>query len=95
MFTGLIGRQLYLSEQDISIMAKDPLLSFGSHTVSHPDLTSLLDKESIVEKFSKSKKVLESLTGCSVKAVAYPFGTFNSTVTDIASEHFDFCHATS
>lgn len=92
--TGLLGRQLYLTEEDVKLMAANPLISFGSHTVSHPDLTSASDAADIAEEFSESKDVLENLTGQDVETVAYPFGAINTMVTKIASEYFGFGYAT-
>lgn len=51
----------------------------GGHTITHPDLTTLsagtLDRE-----LGDSKAELEALVGGTVYSLAYPFGSYNSTV---------------
>ena len=47
-------------------------ISFGSHTVSHPDLRLLMEGE-VEDELSGSKKTLEDALGTPVKSFAYPF----------------------
>lgn len=56
---------------------------FGSHTVSHRDLTKL--KPPYVKyELEKSKKTLEDKLGKAIIALSYPFGRFNEQVQEIA-----------
>jgi peptidoglycan/xylan/chitin deacetylase (PgdA/CDA1 family) len=57
----------------------------GSHSCSHRDLTRL-DRESAWHELRNSKIELESLLGCEVNAVSFPFGRCNSAVADLARE---------
>jgi peptidoglycan/xylan/chitin deacetylase (PgdA/CDA1 family) len=47
-------------------------ISFGSHTVTHPQLLSL-DKDAIETEIVKSKKTIEAKTGSVVDSFAYPY----------------------
>lgn len=47
-------------------------ISFGSHTVSHPDLR-LFKQDEVENELSGSKKTLEDALGTPVKSFAYPF----------------------
>jgi peptidoglycan/xylan/chitin deacetylase (PgdA/CDA1 family) len=58
---------------------------FGSHTVTHPDLTKLNRKE-IKKELEISKKAIEDKLGQEVKFLSYPFGKQNETVRRIAEE---------
>jgi peptidoglycan/xylan/chitin deacetylase (PgdA/CDA1 family) len=57
----------------------------GSHTKSHPDLTSLSPRR-LREELEGSKKTLEDEFGREIKYLAYPFGRYNRRVKDAARE---------
>ena len=64
-------------------------VSFGSHTVSHPNLTRLTDQE-LHRELTDSKCTLESKLQRPIETIAYPIGTpsaFNTRVTSAAKEH--------
>jgi peptidoglycan/xylan/chitin deacetylase (PgdA/CDA1 family) len=64
-------------------------IAFGSHTVSHPNLTRLTD-EDLNRELTDSKRVLESKLQKPIDTIAYPIGTpsaFNSGVISAAREH--------
>ncbi len=54
-------------------------VSFGSHTFSHHDLTTLSEKECF-EDLTTSRELLEELLGEPVRHLAYPRGRHNATV---------------
>ena len=74
----------HLSWEQIEELAKHGF-SFGSHTVSHPDLTKL-DKKSLQFELSYSKKTLEDKIGKRVDFLSYPFGRYDFSVQRIAQE---------
>ncbi len=47
-------------------------ISFGSHTVSHPQLSSL-DRARIDTEIADSKETIEDRVGCAVDSFAYPY----------------------
>lgn len=52
-------------------------ISFGSHTLNHPDLTEIPDEEAGNEILN-SRIFLEKKLGYPIDVFAYPFGRFNS-----------------
>ena len=61
-------------------------IDFGSHTVSHPNLTRLTDNE-LHRELTESKCALESKLQKPIDTIAYPIGTpsaFNTTVISAA-----------
>jgi len=70
----------HLSWEQIREMAKYGI-SFGSHTVSHPDLTKL-DRKYVEYELRDSKQALEQKLGREVKYLSYPFGKYNSMITE-------------
>jgi peptidoglycan/xylan/chitin deacetylase (PgdA/CDA1 family) len=80
------GRPL-LSWREIDEM-RDAGLSFGAHTLTHPDLASLSPDEAEHE-IAGSKAVLEEGLGEPVRAFAYPFGRYDVATKEIVRRHFD------
>ena len=56
----------------------------GSHTYSHPDLTTLSDSE-CERELTESRQVLSDLTGFEVTSLCYPAGRFNDAVVNTAA----------
>lgn len=71
-----------LNWEQIQQMSEDGI-EIASHTVSHPYLASLTDEEIELE-LVESKKTLEAATGCDVKSVAYPAGSYDGRVLQCA-----------
>ena len=67
-----------LDKNLINKMANEGIM-FGSHTLSHPDLT-LLNRSDIAKEISESKKILEEKVGREITAFAYPYGKLNAEV---------------
>ena len=65
-----------LSWGQINQMASDPLVTIGSHTVSHKPL-SKLDHNQAKNEMVYSKKQIEEKIGKEVLHFAYPFGSHN------------------
>jgi len=72
------GRKRHLNWEQIQQMA-DAGFDFGSHTVNHPDLTSI-PKRYVEYELSKSKEMLEDKLSRSVDFLSYPFGRYNRYV---------------
>ena len=62
-----------ITVDELAILAKHPLVSLQSHTVTHPILTNC-SKETLDWELVKSKKYLEENTGKEVFAFSYPNG---------------------
>ena len=67
----------YISTEQLKEMAKDPLVTIGSHGVSHRVMTTLSVDEQELE-LVESKKTLQRIIGKSVDVYAYPHGQFSS-----------------
>jgi peptidoglycan/xylan/chitin deacetylase (PgdA/CDA1 family) len=73
--TSDLNGSYYLSKEAIKEMSSYGI-DIESHTVNHPKLSKMTYEEQLTE-LKESKKTLESITGKTVDAVAYPFGDFN------------------
>lgn len=60
-------------------------IEFGSHTVTHPNL-SKCSQERIRKELSESKQMIEQVIGKDIFSIAYPYGAVNETIKSIAVE---------
>jgi peptidoglycan/xylan/chitin deacetylase (PgdA/CDA1 family) len=74
-----------INPKELRQIATHPLIRFGSHTMSHPWLPSLSCKE-IQEEVRCGAELIQSLTGQTPLAFAYPYGAWNATVRRVISE---------
>jgi peptidoglycan/xylan/chitin deacetylase (PgdA/CDA1 family) len=65
---------LFLSEEQLRSFAMHPLVTIGSHSISHPSLARSSDQVSY-DEIVNSKNILEKMIGKEVRHLAYPFGT--------------------
>lgn len=77
-----------LTDLEIELLGKNPLITIGAHGVFHTDLTVLSEQECLNE-LQNSKDYLEKLIQKQVSAIAFPFGTYNEKVLR-ASEKVGF-----
>jgi len=59
--------------------------TFGSHSMTHRDLTRLSSRE-LIEELAESKDVIGRRLGTEVKSLSYPFGRVDSRVRRAAGE---------
>ncbi|HEX7588217.1 MAG TPA: polysaccharide deacetylase family protein [Anaerolineae bacterium] len=81
----LSGRAM-LSWDEIREMARYGI-TFGAHTLTHPDLRTLVSSR-VEEEIVGSKDILEQALGCRVSSFAYPFGRYDATSHAAARAHF-------
>lgn len=62
-------------------------IAFGSHTVTHPDLTKLSPAE-VERELAESKLAIEQHTGTTVEHFCYPYGKWNPAVRDATLRHY-------
>lgn len=79
---GLLDTPGYISTEQLKEMAKDPLVTIGSHGVSHRVMTTLSVNEQELE-LVESKKTLQRIIGKSVDVYAYPHGQFSSDTIEL------------
>ena len=93
MISGYIGCDEYLTSEMMEEMSSSGLVSFQSHTESHPNLASLGEAE-LRYQFESSNKTIESITGRPVTALCYPTGAYNGLTTAVASDYYKFAYTT-
>lgn len=74
-----IGKPGWLSWDEILEMQRSGLVSFGSHTLTHPFLAASSPEVQRKEIYD-SKKLLEERLGVAVNSFAYPMGNFDARV---------------
>lgn len=81
----LQGRPM-LSWMEISEMSRHGI-TFGAHTLTHPDLTSLPFCQAEAE-ILQSKEIIEDRLNSPVTCFAYPFGRWNRSLREIVQQYF-------
>lgn len=62
-------------------------IAFGSHTRTHPDLTTLTRGDA-EEELIASKTAIEDAISRPVDALAYPYGAYDHRIKGLAQTHF-------
>jgi len=81
-----VGRPDRLSWEQIKEMRDSGLITFGSHTLTHPFLNSLKSAKDLKKEIYGSKIALEEKLGRPVEIFAYPSGRFNAEVIQEVKE---------
>jgi peptidoglycan/xylan/chitin deacetylase (PgdA/CDA1 family) len=81
-----IGKPDKLNRDQIREMQASGLVTFGSHSMSHPFLECIIDPAELTKEISGSKQALESLLARPVMSFSYPCGRLNSQVRQKAIE---------
>lgn len=74
-----------ISPKELKNIASEPIVTIGSHTVSHPNLLKLSAKEAIRE-LVESKAELENLLGRPIEWLSFPRGAYDDSLVQIALE---------
>ena len=83
--THAFSKERVITAEQIRELAADPLVSVGSHSVSHPSLLEL-SAEQAAEELQSSKETLETLVGQEVHLFSFPHGAFNDALVRQARE---------
>jgi len=78
----LIGREGHLSWNQVR-MLNDAGMEIGSHSLSHPYLTTVSDQQLFTE-LKQSKVQIEQNIGKEIKSFAYPFGDYSHRTNALA-----------
>jgi peptidoglycan/xylan/chitin deacetylase (PgdA/CDA1 family) len=62
-----------LTREDVHALSRSGLFEVGSHTLTHPSLARE-DEATQMRELVESKRLLEGMTGRSVRSFAYPYG---------------------
>lgn len=79
---GFVGEDNYLTDDQIKQLVSDGF-EIGSHSVSHPNLTSLSDIR-LQQELMESRTALERLTGRRIVSISYPAGEYDDRVVRYA-----------
>ncbi|MBO5745756.1 MAG: polysaccharide deacetylase family protein [Clostridia bacterium] len=83
LLTGEQGKNARkLSEDEAKELYADPDFEVACHTYTHPFLEKC-DPAVALREIVTDRLKLESLFGCEVHGMAYPFGTYSNTVLDV------------
>jgi peptidoglycan/xylan/chitin deacetylase (PgdA/CDA1 family) len=69
----------YLNENMLKALSNNSLVTIGSHSKNHYDLTKLSEKN-LEDELSYSKLYLEDLIGKEVNSMSYPYGKYNDRI---------------
>ena len=83
---GWVDEKPLLNWQQIEELAREGF-QFGSHSVTHPDLTKLSEVDARREMIESKREILER-TGIPAQVFCYPYGRWGGKVRDLASRHF-------
>lgn len=68
-----------MNEQEIVELSRNPLVTIGAHTVSHPSLPGLSARE-IEQEINESFDSLTTLVGKKIQYFSYPLGDYSASV---------------
>ena len=80
---GFIGREGFITKDQLCVLSNDPLCSIGAHTMTHPMLR-LVDNS--LWEIEQSKKELERIVGKKVSCFAYPYGRYSAVSSQVIEE---------
>lgn len=81
-----LGGRAMLSWDEIREMQRGGI-TFGAHTLTHPDLTRVPTAR-VEAEVRDSKSIIEDALGTAVATFAYPFGRYDRRCRDIVRGHF-------
>jgi peptidoglycan/xylan/chitin deacetylase (PgdA/CDA1 family) len=74
----------YMTEEELIEISNNGI-EIGSHTLSHPDLTTLSDEQAHFQIFD-SKKQIEAIVNKNVISFCYPAGKYNDKIENMVKE---------
>jgi peptidoglycan/xylan/chitin deacetylase (PgdA/CDA1 family) len=74
-----------MSREELQRLASEPLVTIGSHTVSHPNLLQVSAREASRE-LAASKAELENLLGRPIEWLSFPHGVHDASLVRLARE---------
>ena len=89
IISDFVGRNYYLTEEQILEMADSGLVSIQSHTVSHPNLDSLNEEKQRVE-LEQSKLAIARMTHREPFVLCYPTGRYDSDTLNVIGDSYHF-----
>lgn len=83
----------YMNENEIKEISRNGI-EIGSHTKSHPDLSSVTPTKANTE-ITESKSILENIIGKKIISICYPSGKYNdSVIAEVKAAGYSFATTT-
>ena len=83
IITGFVGKAEYMTWDQVIDLERSGM-EIGSHTITHPDLTTLTPAVRD-QQLSMAKQTLEEKLGVQITSLSYPGGAYNAAVAAAAS----------
>jgi peptidoglycan/xylan/chitin deacetylase (PgdA/CDA1 family) len=83
---GTVAGRSTLTWDQLKIMAADPLVTIGSHSVTHPPDLRALSDEDLTYEVVESKRRLESELGIPIRYFSYPTGHYDERVAQAVAD---------
>jgi peptidoglycan/xylan/chitin deacetylase (PgdA/CDA1 family) len=84
-----LAPDLMLSADQLRAVAGSDLVTVGSHTRTHPDLTAIDDPGRRTDEIEGARETLEAQFDVTVDRFAYPYGPFDEASAAIVREAYD------
>lgn len=91
MPANFIDSPQYLTSAQMKEMSD--IISFQSHSVTHPKLTKI-SKDDLNKECKESKEKIAKITGKPLIAFSYPFGIYNKEVAKTVSKYYPYAVTT-
>lgn len=75
-----------LSPTDLKNLCKSPLIEIGSHAYYHLKLAELNNLNLVENELLNSKILLEKTLNTKIDTIAYPYGSYNNKIKDLAEK---------
>lgn len=82
---GLVGRDGYLSENELREISRHPLVTIGGHGLWHRHINRMAQREARFELI-ESRRLLAGITGKPVDLLAWPYGECNAQLEMLSAE---------
>ena len=82
---GFLGREGYLSREELREISRHPLVTIGAHGLWHCDFNRLTPDEAKFE-LTESRRLLGGITGKTVDLLAWPYGECNAELEILSAE---------
>lgn len=89
LITKSVGAEHYLTEAQMKKMLDSGLVSFQSHTATHPDLSACSEAE-LREEMLDSKRYIAKMTGKEPFVLCYPMGKWSEKSLEMTAEYYEY-----
>lgn len=81
-----LGNDDYLNIAQLKEMIHSGLITIGSHSLSHPNLSEDLSEDELRREIGQSKQIIEETLGVPVNLFSYPFGGISPKARNLVKE---------